>query len=37
MLMDIIADHLGRGGLVLAATHEQLGLPGTLELRLEAQ
>lgn len=37
MLMGIVADHLGRGGLVLAATHEPLGLPGTLELRLEAQ
>jgi ABC-type transport system involved in cytochrome c biogenesis, ATPase component len=37
MLMAIVANHLGRGGLVLAATHEPLGLPGTLELRLEAQ
>jgi heme exporter protein A len=37
MLMGIVADHLGRGGLVLAATHEPLGLPGTRELRLEAQ
>lgn len=33
-LKSIVAEHLGRGGLTLAATHETLHLSGSLELRL---
>jgi heme exporter protein A len=37
LLKAVVADHLGSGGLVIAATHEQLGLPGTIQVRLEAR
>ena len=37
LLKAIIGDHLGTGGLMLTATHEPLGLPGTLEVRLETR
>ena len=31
---DVVQEHLGRGGLMLAATHVPLGLVGARELRL---
>ena len=34
ILEGVVTDHLREGGLTLAATHETLGLPGSLELRL---
>jgi heme exporter protein A len=34
LLKAIVASHLGGGGLALAATHEPLGLPGTIQVRL---
>ncbi|MDA9435655.1 heme ABC exporter ATP-binding protein CcmA [Bradyrhizobium sp. CCBAU 51627] len=34
LLKAIVAGHLGSGGLTLAATHEPLGLPGTIQVRL---
>ncbi|OSJ09340.1 heme ABC exporter ATP-binding protein CcmA [Bradyrhizobium canariense] len=37
LLKTIVVDHLGRGGLMLAATHEPLGLPGTIQVRLGAR
>lgn len=37
LLKAIVADHLGSGGLMLAATHEPLGLPGTIQVRLGAR
>lgn len=37
LLKTIVADHLRSGGLLVVATHEPLGLPGTLEIRLEAK
>ncbi len=33
-LVALVADHLADGGLVVAATHVPLELPGALELRL---
>ena len=37
LLKAVVADHLGNGGLMLAATHEQIGLSGTIQVRLEAR
>jgi heme exporter protein A len=37
LLKAVVADHLGSGGLMLAATHESLGLPGTIQVRLGAR
>lgn len=37
LLKTIVAEHLGSGGLMLAATHEPLGLPGTIQVRLGAR
>ncbi|MBR1170159.1 heme ABC exporter ATP-binding protein CcmA [Bradyrhizobium liaoningense] len=37
LLRAIVADHLRSGGLVLAATHEPLGLPETIQVRLGAR
>jgi heme exporter protein A len=37
LLKTIVADHLGSGGLMLTATHEPLGLPGTIQVRLGAR
>ena len=34
LLRTVISAHLARGGLVVAATHMPLGIPGTRELRL---
>ncbi|RXH24248.1 cytochrome C biogenesis protein CcmA [Bradyrhizobium nanningense] len=36
LLKAIVADHLKSGGLMLAATHEPLGLPETIQVRLRA-
>ena len=36
LLAGLMARHLGEGGLVIAATHQSLGLDGARELRLEA-
>lgn len=34
---EIMCDHCARGGLIVAATHEPLGLPAAAELTLEAR
>jgi heme exporter protein A len=37
LLKTIVTDHLGNGGLMLAATHEPLDLAETIQLRLAAK
>jgi heme exporter protein A len=34
MFTGLVKDHLGRGGIVVAATHQSLGLEGAQELRM---
>jgi len=36
MLLDLMRRHLAAGGLIVAATHQAIGLPNTRELRLGA-
>jgi heme exporter protein A len=36
MLAGLMQRHLAEGGLLIAATHAPLGLPGARELRLDA-